>query len=275
MGREISEMLSELNLSGSLPDTELLLNSLDEPRILPKPDSDGPVRWIDESRRTIWERVTKQCHKHETASRMKNLPSQLGLEQLPFLRDMESSKDLCLHPEYATIHGFFQSPTTFLFTEAPLPLLSPAKPSTFGDILYPPPYYMDEYDNGKYVEEDDPPWDEKENQLYWAGSTTGSHASTNNWRNHHGQRFVARANQLWNGTTKVLVQNRWGVWQPRETVEKFSQLYDIKFTAIIQCDQQQCNDEEALFHKSGREDPNAAFKHRFVFDLDGNSFSGR
>lgn len=48
----------------------------------------------------------------------------------------------------------------------------------------------------------------------------------------------------------------------------------MKFTAVIQCDPGQCAEESQYFELSDREGPNEGFKYKFIFDLDGNSFSG-
>jgi hypothetical protein len=274
MGKEVAEILADVN--EPLPNAGILLNALDEPRVLPDFGENMSVRWIDESRRSSWDRVAKYCDNDTQPVANFNDAERIvtGLP-LPFVWSTEEAKNLCRHPEYATMHGFFQSPTTLLFTETRAPIFSPAKPSTFADILYPPPYYMGEYDGGKYQEKDDMEWKAKRPQLYWAGSTTGSYAADDHWRDHHRQRFVARVNQLMNGSATFLNEAEPENWETFHSEEIFSQLYDAKFTAVIQCNAAQCTQENDFFHPSSREGTAAGFGYRFIFDIDGNSFSGR
>jgi hypothetical protein len=273
MGGEIAELLADLD--APLPDTILALNTLDEPRVLPDHESYDSVTWIDESRRSIWDRITNHCDSAQSSKYTEDAQLRDGMFSMPFVWNAVEAKDLCVHPEYSSLHGFFQSPTTFIYTRSTVPVLSPAKPSTFADILYPPPYYMGMYDEGKYNEEDDPLWETKQAKLYWAGSTTGSHAANENWRNSHRQRFVARVNQLSNESATFLTEIAPGVWNTFQSQEIFTELYDAKFTAIIQCDAPQCSQELAYFRPGDREEANSGLHYRFIFDLDGNSFSGR
>lgn len=276
MGAEISELLFDIDPNVPLPDVKIALNNWDEPRVLPNLLHHDNVTWIDRSRHSIWDLLTEHCQsQHSSKQHGNSTDLRSGLFTLPFVHDAVEAKDLCAHPEYPGLHGFFQNPSTFLYTQATVPVLSPAKPSPFADILYPPPYYMEMYDQNKYDEATDPPWDEKRGELYWAGSTTGSHAADDNWRNSHRQRFVARENQLSNQTANFLTEIATNRWQSFSSDEIFGQLYDVKFTAVIQCDDNECAEESSFFNTTSREDANAGLHSKFVFDLDGNSFSGR
>lgn len=278
MGREVEKIVGFLQ--DPLPDTELLLNTLDEPRVIAQvgtSKSQIPA-WVDASRQSIWDQATRSCEQQESKPSGKAQLDDVGrIGSLKFVTDVENVKDLCQHPEYASLHGFFQAPTTFLFTDSVVPVLSNARPSTFRDILYPPPYYFSVKDQHLYREEEDPDWESKRPQLYWAGGTTGSYSSTSNdtWRSSHRQRFVARVNQFSNESATFLTESRPGVWEPFTSQDVFPQLYDVKFTNIVQCEPPQCDQEIEYFHPSAKEDRSIGFQYRFLFDLDGNSFSGR
>lgn len=194
---------------------------------------------------------------------------------LSFIERLQDAQDLCQHPEHEKMHSFLMSPTTFLFTNSAIPIFSQAAPSTFSDILYPSPFYTESYDLKKYDDSKDPSWEDKKNNLYWAGSTTGSQASDDGWGSYHRQRFITMAKHLKASTTTFLTEFKPGLWETYQSREILSQLYDAKFTAIIQCDKAQCEAEESFFQPSGREDASAGYRSRFIFDLDGNSFSGR
>lgn len=274
MGEKLTNLFADLDQP--LPKLSLALNALDEPRVLPDHDQHPPVRWIDQSHQSTWNRTTRDCSISRSTSKYAHISQAISTQtKLPFIVHAEEAKDLCLHPEYANMHGVFQSPATFIYTDSILPILSPAKLSTFGDILYPPPYYIRAYDQGRYKEEEDPIWEEKWPQLYWVGSTTGSHATNGGWRSSHRQRFVARVNQLSNESINFLTEASPGVWKTFESQDIFSQLYNVKFTRINQCEPEQCDEETAFFQPSSLEGMQEDLKYRFVFDLDGNSFSGR
>ncbi|KAF2460062.1 hypothetical protein BDY21DRAFT_281337 [Lineolata rhizophorae] len=263
-----------LPVVSDLPDVEVAINLLDEPRVLlNNPRTSSNVKFDDHSHQHAWSEITDSCI--HGGPKTEGAPHQLSFENfgLSFIGDIEGSKDLCLHTEYHDLHGFFISPTTLLYTERAVPIFSQAKPSTFGDIVYPSIYYIDRL--GEYNEDDDLPWEDKQRTLYWAGSTTGSQASDENWHHHHRQRFIAMAQHLENTTNTFLTEVSPGNWQTYKSREILSSLYDAKFTAIIQCSYEQCAAEKSYFQPGPREDKKAGYKSRFVFDIDGNSFSGR
>ena len=82
-------------------------------------------------------------------------------------------------------------------------------------------------------------------------------------------------NSLVNSTSTFLMEVEPGVWKTFRSRDRFVELYDVKFTAIIQCDDAACDEENQFFQPGQRENQTSLYKSRFVFDLDGNSFSGR
>jgi hypothetical protein len=142
--------------------------------------------------RPTWDVLTKYCaHNAEQSD-----TSPVDTHGLPLITNTTSSLNLCAHPSYANEHGLFIAPPSFRLIEGLLPVLSTGAPSTMGDILFPAPAYMVEPEF-QYNPAHDIPWSQKSNHLYWAGSTTGSAASTDNgWHNSHRQRFIALAQNL-------------------------------------------------------------------------------
>ncbi|KAF2751848.1 glycosyltransferase family 90 protein [Sporormia fimetaria CBS 119925] len=277
IGKEVDKMLRYVQ--DPLPDIEALMNLLDEPRVLYAPgiQSDDEV-WHDGHGQQAWHDVTRTCStennitpSHQEADRITKSTT------LPFLGDVEASKNLCRHPEYAHQHGFFQSPTSFLYTTSPVPMFSPARLSTFSDILYPPPFYFGTRDQGAYEESLDPDWASKRPEVFWAGSTTGSGPQDSSWQTSHRQRFVDRVNALSNHSfgTVFLTETSPGTWEPYTSQDLLTKLYNVHFTAIIQCSAPACTAQHSHFHPVNRTSPLASLAHKFVFDIDGNSFSGR
>jgi hypothetical protein len=263
-------------ISPHMPDIDFLLNLFDEPRVVTTENAlstgalPNPI-FEDESRTSTWSRVTRSCHNVNSTTR-KPMVHDHGI---PFVQDWYAAKDICQHPEFEHLYGLFSSPATALLTDAPIPILSQAAPTTFNDIVYPSPWYAAMDDQGIYDETEDPQWEDKLDTLYWAGRTTGSHSVNGSWKTSHRQRFVEFVHTL-NQTKHVyLKQTTPGAWDSYEAVEDHSHLFDVKFTDILQCDEPDCTAQRSFFHPSSHEPPSRQFRSRFVFDIDGNSFSGR
>jgi len=273
MNKEIAEALADVGKD--IPDFELLGNALDEPRVIMEDGAHlDEVQFTDMSQKPTWSAATAPCA-GSTGSNAKRMTDKIDLHGLPFVTSMDMEKDLCQHAEYETTHGMFMAPATFIYTKQPVPILSQAKPSTFGDILYPSMWYWDHEDHD--LESHDPVWSEKRNRFYWAGSSTGG------WQGpdseplglQHRQRFIQLAKHLTPQTAKFLTQSKAGVWETYESQEILSELWDAKFTSIVQCDEKTCEDQNRYFRVTGHEEFSQAFQSRFLMDIDGNSFSGR
>lgn len=280
MSNQLKAMLHEV--IHDLPEISIIVNSLDEPRvILPSwaaEQDDRQVEFHDLGRTATWEAITGNCTPHSRWSSLARSVRHQKVDTygLSFIKDIRESKDVCRHPEYENMHGLFIAPDTFKYTTQLVPMLSQSAPSTFGDILYPSPYYLDMYDDGVYQDDNDPSWEQKKSTLYWAGSTTGSHGSNaSTWQHNHRQRFVTLANGLLNNTSTFLTETKPGVWKTFKSREIFRELYDAKFTNIVQCEEEECATQDSFFHVGEHEDASTAYRSRFIFDLDGNSFSGR
>ncbi|KAL8645567.1 MAG: hypothetical protein Q9210_006638, partial [Variospora velana] len=107
---------------------------------------------------------------------------------LPFVTDAFAAISLGRHPEYNALHGLLVSPMSFRLIESLVPILSTGSLSTMDDIIYPSPAYAEA--EVQSVDTHDVEWDNKRNNLFWAGSTTGGFVSDDKWRHYHRQRFV-------------------------------------------------------------------------------------
>ena len=213
LGSELLPWLEETGVWSLLPELELIVNDMDEPRILPSSDvdsdedgfaaGDGKVVWTDQSRTRVWDSFTAACDfggsdpkpKAPVSSATANTKSRdltLGL----FDASKPSSLDLCQHPEYSRMHGVWDSPSTLHTIRMAVPILSAAVPSTMRDIPVPAPAYT--HERFAYDELDDVAWEDKTPGLYWADLTTGGWQGVayQDWKQHHRQRFVALVNDL-------------------------------------------------------------------------------
>lgn len=235
--------------------------------------------WLDLYAQFTWDTLTISCPPDSPARQDQE---QIGpAKDLLFIADVRESKNVCLHPELRHQHGAWSPSRRHYISHIPVPIFSSSKTSLNGDILFPSPYYADDFRRAGANESK--AWDEKSNDLYWAGQTTGIHVfqpSKWPWRNitSHRHRFVEFVNNL--GPPKnvtLLDKSSDGRWKPYETpMASQSYLYDVSFSAVSQCDEEpQCTEMETHFNITGGDSSEEHKNHRFVFDLDGNAFSGR
>ncbi|KAJ8603118.1 hypothetical protein MRB53_042260 [Persea americana] len=123
-----------------------------------------------------------------------------ALGELGFIYNHTAFQDICNTPSLAYSHGFFDRPNAFNVIHDLVPIFSQSKMSSFQDILYPSPWYW--YPKVRYQERHDMSWDEKEEKMWWRGSTTGGFSRDGGWRRQHRQHFVAKVNA--NDQAKVL-----------------------------------------------------------------------
>ncbi|KAJ6506354.1 glycosyl transferase family 90-domain-containing protein [Mycena vitilis] len=147
------------------------------------------------------------------------------------------------------------------FTTDLYPVLSQSKiEPCFGDVLFPSEYhYPRSYTAPKYAFPDNVPWAEKRGMLYWRGQSTGGWISGTNY--HHFPRFklIDIARSL-----------------------KHHELFDVAISAFYEhfCQLEGCYaariKEEYNITAYGTNAPREdVYRYKYVFDVDGNTFSGR
>jgi hypothetical protein len=287
LGDELLHLLQEAGLSPYLLEVDMLINELDEPRVLlgvddnvaKDHDSDASLEWTDSSHRHIWNEIIAGCHHGLAPSVAHPISAKYEYSAMGLHLNINQSDalDLCGHPEYSDMHGIWGSPTTFETVHSAVPILSPAVLSTMGDIPFPAAAYS----NGAYTyeESEDVPWLNKTAGLYWAGKTTGSfqRADSKDWKQHHRQRFVSLANGL---ETKIYTYfwrpSGGRTWQNHTSSVLDQSLYHVHFTDIVQYADQTTKDAIRGYFKIHEVEPRKeAFRYTLTFDLDGNGHSGR
>ena len=256
----------------ALPDIEFLINHYDEPAVvLPQNEDEkhsGKVRVWNMKRKRLWPHISKDCDPNE----MDGGTTTPGPFSLPFITNVTESKDLCRHPDYKKIHGLLERLASGQLVEGMVPVLSTGGFSTMGDIIFPSPAYIQ--DGFKYDPAGDMEWEDKRNNLYWAGSTTGGYAADEQWRLYQRQRFVELSQNLAAGPYSYLRQIGGKVTRVTSSFLN-SRLYDVAFTRINQCKKKYCREQEDYFYLKGWADKDEALHSKLVFDIDGNGISGR
>ncbi|KAE8322888.1 hypothetical protein BDV39DRAFT_196350 [Aspergillus sergii] len=273
--RHIQSSLDHLfkDLGGFLPDVKFLINHLDEPRVLMPPQSLGKrFNLTNLSRRPVWDKLTEYCSSREIQSAQTTHTTEKPI--LPFVVDPALATDLCEHPEYSAMHGLITSPTSFYLFEGAVPVLSTGSLSTMGDILYPSPAY-NESEFRYTLDTHDVDWERKQNNLYWAGSTTGGFAVDEKWQHYHRQRFVQLAQNLEQHQYSYLREHDGMIGETKSSLFITGRLFNVAFTRICQCERRYCRDQRAYFQLKSWANKDQALQSRLVFDLDGNGISGR
>lgn len=196
-----------------------------------------------------------------------------AFSDLGFIYNTTAFSDICFSPSLQNTFGFFDRPNAFDVVHDLFPIFSQSKISSFQDILYPSPWYW----NGKVVYEEDKDfdWEEKQDAMYWRGSTTGGFSRDGGWRRQHRQLFVKKVNGLDNA--KILEKDEDGDSLVTTEVSRreYKDSFDVKFTYVGQCDPDDCKAQQEFFNivpAAGQQD---AWGYRYLVDIDGNAFSGR
>lgn len=275
-----------------LPDMEITINGLAEPRVIvpndrldhlirtcPRVDPTAigdqqrkPLEMMNLGKDKSWQIGTRSCPEN-SPSRSIFLPAEE--EGLQFIRNITKSKDICEAPEAAISHAMFLAPYNLKVTDTLVPVFSHGKPSSSQDILYPSPDYIEGYRKGNYNETLDPLWENKTNQLYWTGSDTGGYASGDNWRHFHRQRFVDMVTNSQNEISILqrVKSGRFGKstsWEARkQTMASLSDLVHVHFTSMDICAGSACSAEKQALPVGKVEGRSAGYGSKFIFDVDG------
>ena len=208
---------------------------------------------------------------------------------LGFISNHSAFSDICNSPSMKGKHGFFDRPNAFNVAHELIPIFSESKISSFQDIPYPSlwHWYGKLFSNSTwdmhlnntpvYDETSDPEWGEKNNTLWWRGSTTGGFSREGSWRRQHRQRIVRQLNRL-EGTTVFSnsgsdVYSRWQLRAARK--RQYDNLIDVKFSGVGQCDPIDCREQEEFFHVAPFADMQSTWHNKHLLDMDGNAFSAR
>ncbi|KAL4758869.1 putative capsular associated protein [Aspergillus foveolatus] len=200
-----------------------------------------------------------------------------------FPTDWSVTSDICHQPDLAHMHGLFLSPATFRITQKLVPVFSQSSTSVFNDIIFPSPWnYVDKIKYEPSDEHPDSRYTEKENTLFWIGSTTEGVSHEGRWKGMPRQRLA----HLVNNNT----YNHVSIFLPTDEPKSYSyQIFDglaptqvlglnasVSITdPIVRCRNEDCTDQKDELGPGGRVDFQDHWQYRYLFDSDGAGFSGR
>lgn len=219
--------------------------------------------------RRIWNRreICLDCAKPHT------------MGQFPL--DFNLASEICHQPDLAYLHGLLISPASFKVSQELIPIFSQSALTGFNDILYPSPWnYMDKVSYQPSRQFPDPEFAQKENSLYWVGSTSEGYSRFNEWKGIPRQRFTHLVNNNTHNQVSVLLPDgpggayRYEIMDGSAPAEKLH----LSTNAHLADPITRCGDCEIQHDELGTIpwiDFQNHWSHRFLFDLDGAGFSGR
>ena len=253
-----------------------------ESRYLPK------VYFNDVTRQRCWDFVIRSCPLDSPSrSELSSIASTaMGskIEAPRFHLNTSRMNDVCELPQASTTFAMFATPDSSYYTSTLVPVFSRARPSSFQDLFFPGIEYSAWLSRGKYESykaADDPPWEEKQNRLYWAGTTSDGRYIDDRWKQAQRVRTVRELNDN-NRRITLLNQNQQnGSWEPYEsTMKSLSDHVRINSAPMNpkNCDSSQCDalksQENGLVFREG-EASSVAYGNRFVMDIDGKGYTER
>lgn len=227
-----------------------------------------------------WTHARLSCSPDSAARSLEDDPEDnldsYAVGPLGFIYNHTAFSDICNSPSFRNSYGFFAGPNAFSVVQDLFPIFSQSKISSFQDIIYPSPWYW--YGKVAYDEKLDMDWREKEDKMYWRGSTTGGYARDGGWRYQHRQRFVSKVNAA--ETAKILESTGGdassAAWATKDVFRPdFADIFDVKFSEIGQCDPGDCRAQKEYFTVVPKAAQADAYQSKYLLDIDGNAFSGR
>ncbi|KAL2076100.1 hypothetical protein VTL71DRAFT_1043 [Oculimacula yallundae] len=228
----------------SLPDMDIAMNSMDEPRMwvpwekmtkyidversgrrivpkeelvdkyttfVPLAENQTVPEYHWDGSRPYWERLASPCPPDSEA---RTAPVQMDFSQPPnitlnytqphtykgYVSNFTLSTSFCHQPDLQGLHGFFIESISMSSTDKLFPMFGSSKLSTNSEILVPPTMYY-KGDERFTTKEAPTPWDKKTDTLVWRGLASGGRNKEDNWKGFHRHRLVS----LLNGTQAMLM----------------------------------------------------------------------
>eukprot|EP00271_Cylindrocystis_brebissonii_P011148 TRINITY_DN2795_c0_g1_i1.p1 TRINITY_DN2795_c0_g1~~TRINITY_DN2795_c0_g1_i1.p1 ORF type:complete len:629 (+),score=40.50 TRINITY_DN2795_c0_g1_i1:814-2700(+) len=235
-GRAYAPLINEF--AHLLPDMDFVFNELDEPRVLYNDLS---------SRQPLDIRGFRRSEHNKLYERESN-------------PDMASLLDVACktsHREYYDLYGLYVSPASFSASYELIPIFSGASiRNCFADIILPTYYFFSGDERYDLITK---PWNEKEDNLYWRGSSTGC---------------LYNGEVKWQHCHRIRLARKFGRPSPEKNQGTD---FDVGMTDIIQLDGWDIVQviEQYIGRVVGRESFQRAGDFKYVLDIDGNSFSRR
>jgi hypothetical protein len=235
------------------------------------------TRFNEFAHQATWTNSRTSCPPSSPARSLSENPADnltaYAMTPLGFLYNVTAFSDICYTPSLSTRYGFFNRPNAYSIVRDLFPVFSQSKTSSYQDLVYPSPWYW--YGKVAYDQERAVDWANKQEKMYWRGSTTGGFSRNGGWRRQHRQHIV----KVVNAHDDALVMkhpDKHKPWIPEKKPRTdYADLFDVSFSHVGQCDEGDCNAQREAFHIAPSADQQDAWGYKHLLDMDGNAFSGR
>ncbi|EHK99653.1 putative Beta-1,2-xylosyltransferase 1 [Glarea lozoyensis 74030] len=279
------------SIEDMLPDMDLPLNSMDEPRI--------SAPWEEVNRLVEIEKASrKMLPPNEIFSDFQKLPKEpdtdipqrhKNFSDTRYVSNYTASTDFCGQPDLQALHGMFINPLSVSETKVFAPLFGGSKLPTNNEILLPAPMYWSEEERFTGGGATGGPWNNKTAQVIWRGVATGGKNNKDNWRGFQRHRFVAQTNgtKISNAEAWTEIPENWAMpttqynlaaQQDNRLGNWTAEWADTGFVDLM-CDppgeNHLCNHTDPYYKILPGIKMAEQFQRKYLPDIDGNSFSGR
>jgi hypothetical protein len=200
-----------------------------------------------------------------------------------FVSNWTLSADPCHQPDIANLHGMHLSPSTMMGTHDVVPIFSQSRAPGYIDIRYPSPWnYMEKI---KYEFDEkfpDPHFHDKEDVLFWRGTTSEGVTTAGTWKGMLRQRFVHLLNNQTSRHPIMLPKGdhtdnlEYALKRTSDIKKYLATKTDARFVdKIVSCAGQDCTDQKKEFWFGDNVDLRQHWRYRYLFDADGPGFSTR
>nr|POE88429.1 beta-1,2-xylosyltransferase 1 [Quercus suber] len=208
-----------------------------------------------------------------------------------YVWNVSVSRSPCERADLQQIHGTFVGPNEISTSEKLFPLFGGSKLSINNEILLPPATYLATNPIYSGGEDHGGPWDEKENSLIWRGSGTGGRYTEENWRRFHRHRFVSTVNgtAIYEAQTTgddpvnfALPTTEYSLAADRDSpgalgdwVASWSDAAFLPFVCFPFTTFDGCPYTDPYYTFTDAIPMKDQYLHKYLPDIDGNSYSGR
>ncbi|KAH6663681.1 hypothetical protein B0J14DRAFT_608881 [Halenospora varia] len=275
---------------------------------VPEPLADDkPEEFQWDSSQPIWKRTAAPCAPDSPARKVEihtswNHTPMLETKYMEphlyegYVSNYTLSTSICHQPDLQDLHGFFIEPISIKTSDKLFPMFGSSKLTVNSEILLPAAMYYKI--DPRYTSVAPPiPWDQKTDTMVWRGLASGGRNKAENWKGFHRHRLISMLNgtqalTMPNSSEFIDIQNlpldTWHLQsfnntpldqRPKNIGDWLKTITEEVGFTDMNCfpaqEDKKCEYTNYLFEPLKMVALTEQHKHRYLVDIDGNSFSGR
>ncbi|KAI1347870.1 capsular associated protein [Xylaria sp. FL0043] len=258
------------------------------------------VQWVGGEEHQYWDHYRVTCAPGTPGRNVSSLekldrPPTFPAQSLPFtvdgfIQNFTASADPCLQPHLRGMHGTFIESVSMSTTHSLFPIFGGCKLPGNNEILIPAGMILDSYDLFSGGDSHGGEWATKRDSLVWRGVASGGRHKEDNWWGFQRLRFA----QMMNGTAVSLLEAGQDVAPTFELpaleehqtqaqknsslgqwVSSFSDVAFVAFECFPKQEDGRCYYLDPYMELRESIHMKDQYEHKFLPDIDGNSYSGR